>query len=283
MKRYPILLLMLISHSVYTKVLIMTYVHSRPDFIELHVKTFKNFLKDDYEYVVFNDAPNRNMQLKIEQTCQNLAVRCFRVPNHKQNRQHPGTRHMDGIKYSFDLLGFNHDDILVMVDADMFLVRPFSIVDCLKGYDMVGVKQIRTAEDKTIMYVAPSLVFMDMKMLPNKRTISFEGGYIQGLACDVGAQMYTYFRNNTDIRLKLIDPVTISTLPDNSNELAALGYDENTIDLILINRCFEYYVNGTFIHHYAGGSNWPGYSAEVLAKKKNALFQLVDKQISFYK
>ncbi len=44
------------------KVLIMTYVHSRPDFIELHDKTFKAFLKDDYEYVVFNDAPNVTMK-----------------------------------------------------------------------------------------------------------------------------------------------------------------------------------------------------------------------------
>lgn len=51
------------------KVLIITHVHSRPDFIELHDKTFKAFLKDDFEYIVFNDAPNTNMSKQIEQMC----------------------------------------------------------------------------------------------------------------------------------------------------------------------------------------------------------------------
>ncbi len=105
MKRF-IFLLIFISHFVYTKVLIMTHVYNRIDFIELQVKTFAAFLKDDYEYVVFNDAPDNNMKAKIEQTCQAQGIRCFRVPDHKPNRQTPSYRHMDGIKYSFDLSRF---------------------------------------------------------------------------------------------------------------------------------------------------------------------------------
>ena len=39
-----------------TKVLIFTYSYNKPEFIELQYKTFKKFLLDDHELIVFNDA-----------------------------------------------------------------------------------------------------------------------------------------------------------------------------------------------------------------------------------
>jgi len=50
------------------KVLVLTCAFNRPDFIELQYKTFKAFLNDDYEFVVFNDANNRSTYLKIHAT-----------------------------------------------------------------------------------------------------------------------------------------------------------------------------------------------------------------------
>lgn len=86
----------LVSHYATGKVLIMTYVHSRPDFIETHAQTFKAFLQDEYEYVVFNDAPNDDMCRQMEHTCRKLGVRCIRVPQHLHNgRQTPNYRHCD--------------------------------------------------------------------------------------------------------------------------------------------------------------------------------------------
>lgn len=276
---------MLLFYQLYAnaKVLIMTYVYNRPDFIELHVKTFNKFLKDEYEYVVFNDAPTHSMRTIIEHTCNKIGVRCLRVPDHRPQRQTPSYRHMDGIRFSFEQLGFAHNDILVMIDADMFLVRPFSIREYLKNSDLLSIKQTRMAGNKVLTYIAPSLVFINMKTVPNKRSISFEADRVEGVSTDVGGQMYYYFKNNPDIRLQLINAETVATLPLDADQLAALGYDHNTIDLILTMRCFEYYLDGTFIHHYAGGSNWAGYSGDILAKKKKAIFEYVEKQISFYK
>ena len=50
-------------------VLIMTYSYNRPDFIEIQNKTFKKFLKDDYTFVVFNDAPQEEVANQIIETC----------------------------------------------------------------------------------------------------------------------------------------------------------------------------------------------------------------------
>src|ERR1700684_2505146 len=77
------------------KVLIITHSYCRPDFIELHHKTFKAFLKNDYEYVVFNDASDPHLKRKIEKTCEKLGIRCIRVPQelHAQ-RNDAGARHI---------------------------------------------------------------------------------------------------------------------------------------------------------------------------------------------
>ena len=45
------------------KILIITHNYNRPDFIEIQSATFKKFLQDDYEYVVFNDV-----QMKMSRT-----------------------------------------------------------------------------------------------------------------------------------------------------------------------------------------------------------------------
>src|ERR1700742_2677888 len=89
------------------KILIMTHVYCRPDFIELQAKTFKAFLKDDYEYVVFNDAPNETMCNKIKQTCNKFGIKCITIPQEIHiNRDTPNYRCADVIQYSLNKLGF---------------------------------------------------------------------------------------------------------------------------------------------------------------------------------
>ena len=48
-----------------SKVLIITHAYNRPEFIPLQDITFKKFLKDDYEFVVFNDARDPKIKKDI--------------------------------------------------------------------------------------------------------------------------------------------------------------------------------------------------------------------------
>lgn len=61
------------------KVLIITTVYNRPDFIELQAKTFEKFLKDDYRFVVFNDARDKtcNGESKVPVLCGALSASIF--------------------------------------------------------------------------------------------------------------------------------------------------------------------------------------------------------------
>jgi hypothetical protein len=78
---FLLLTLLNCSNLTFSKnVLIMTYSYNRPDFIEIQNKIFKKFLKDDYTFVVFNDASQEEMANQITETCNKLNLPCIRIP-----------------------------------------------------------------------------------------------------------------------------------------------------------------------------------------------------------
>lgn len=289
MKRV-LLCLLLLPAQVWAKVLLMTHSYNRPDFIELQVRTFKKFLQDDYEFVVFNDAPGHDMQKQIEQTCQRLGLRHFYIPQHLHQRQSPGHRHMDGIKYALEQVGFNYDGIVTLIDSDMFLIKPLSIEKYLEGYDIAGELQGRKNDEIEVRYLSPVFVPMNMKTLPNKRTLSFEGGYIHDLACDVGAHTYYYFQNNASAKRKLFPCLHIAYLHLNCPEcknvsclscekkLCDSGFDDKVIKFIQAcpSTDVEFFMNHTLLH-YRSGTNWNNSSAQFHAIKSKALYDFMDK------
>ncbi len=290
MKLFFYLLTLITTLQIFTQsdtVLIFTYSHSRPDFIELHHKTFQAFLQDKYELIVFNDAPNPNMQQQIEQTCRKLNIECIRVPQHlHKQRNDPGARHSHGIKYSLETRGFNHDGIVLLIDADMFLVKPFSALELMKEYEVVGGFQQRKNQKYTITYVAPCLTFLNMNKLPDKITISFDGGFIHGMACDLGAQMHHYFEAHPLVNKKLFTAISTYHLPKQKSELLALGYDAITSEFILrlheTKHTVEFHLKDYFIHHYGGGSNWPKYSVHLLQEKASLINEYVNNAINYH-
>lgn len=266
--------------------MIITHNYNRPDFIEIQAATFRKFLQDEYEYIVFNDAPNDYMSNEIELKCRNLNVRCIRIPQTLHiNRNHPSERHADGVYYSFKTVGFDHPGIVVLIDADAFLIRPFSIEQYLADFDIAGELQGRGNEVKEIRYLSPVVVFMNMQTLPNRHTISFEGGTIDGFPCDNGAKTYFYLKENPTVKSKFFGYIHIGVVQyhlqcKNCTNLSCaaclqeLQKNKFTHDEIqFIQNCdsnIEFYLNNTFMH-YRGGTNWDYKPNSYHANKTRAL------------
>ncbi len=180
-----------------TTVLIITHSFNRPDFIEIQDKTFKKFLKDDYTFVVFNDAPQEEISDKIIKTCNRLNVPCIRIPQSihdapylerwpGEDYHHPVVRCANVVQFSLDTLGFDYDGIVMIIDSDMFLIKEFCVQEFLNGFDIAGVLQSR----QHIKYIWNGLVFFNMQTLPDKKTIDFNCGKIDGIGVDVGGHTY---------------------------------------------------------------------------------------------
>ncbi len=265
---YFTILCCLFSSLLPAKVLIFTYSFNRPDFIEIHYKTFKKFLLDDYEFIVFNDAIDTNFCEQIEQICKQYEIRCIRIPQEIHPREYNASvRNCNVVNYSLDKVGFNHNDIVALFDSDLFLVREFSIKEYMKDYDLAGQWQSRD----NIEYLWIGLVFLNMATMPNKNTINFGLGRIENSQTDSGGYSYFYLKNNPSVRVKWFDNVvyltdlTCESCKKNktpicyhtSSLMKDLNFSTPLAHLAQLSRnsISEIYLKNTF-YHYRAGSNW---------------------------
>ena len=264
-------------------VLIMTHSFNRPDFIEIQDKTFKKFLKDDYTFVVFNDAPEEEVANQIIETCNRLNLPCIRIPQSihtapylqrwpGEDYNHACVRCANVVQFSLDTVGFDHDGIVMIIDSDMFLVKEFCVQKFLNGFAIAGVSQSR----EHIKYIWNGLVFFNMQALSDKKTIDFNCGKIDEIEVDVGGQTHHYFKDHPEVILKQIDNQHYS-----SDFIVSETTHEN-VKYLLFRGCnnFEFLLKNSFFH-YRGGGNWDNQSAEYHEEKTAVLNAFIDKCLNY--
>lgn len=284
------LTLLLCSLASSAKILIFTCSYNRPDFIEIQHKTLAAFLEDEYEYVVFDDSRDPKMTRKMKATCDALGVRYVKVPQAIHDRpylprlpgedyNHPTIRNVNVVQYFLNTLGFEHDDIVVLLDSDIFLVKPFNIREFMRDYDMVGA----ASGNGFVRYVWHVLAFLDMRTLPNRHTLTFNCGRIDGKPVDGGGHSYYYLRDNPEIKFKHAHHISshnvacqkcraepFSVCSHNTELLKRIGMNDPQIEFMQSAHNVEFHLDHTFMH-YRGGTNWNGQSDDYHLKKTIAL------------
>lgn len=259
------------------KVLIITHQFNRPDLIGIQHKTFQHFLKDEYEFVVFNDANNENMATQITNACICCNIRCIRVPQEIHTRPYlpreprdplhrPNIRHANCIQYSMDILGFDHNGIVVIIDSDMFLIRPLHITAYMQNKDIASLIK---GSINNVIYLCPALSFFNMNTLPDKNSLNFNCGTANGASVDSGGWTYYYLKNHPNIKIEYLDSIwsynlfcshNIESRPvDNStpreikiNTYRQLGFNDKEINFFLQQPdTFEIYFDKHFLHYRA--------------------------------
>ncbi|NRB21301.1 hypothetical protein HRU45_00985 [Candidatus Dependentiae bacterium] len=285
-------------------------------------KTFQKFLQDDYEFVVWNDAPKKNMQKEIEGICEKYHIHCIAIPQEIHDKPYlkrplsgplspyhaAPVRNSNVVQYSLDSVGFDHDDIVVLIDSDLFLIKNFSFSQYLDGFDLAGNKlqcdkQWYThtcdkahPEIEPFHYLWIGLVFLNVKTMPNKRTIDFNCGYLyNNVLMDAGGFTHYYLRDNQNAKIKSFDRRSLEPeknklpfliCPDcakkpkpappcthNTKNLKHLGLENKTIEMIKSmplfgnhGRSIELFLDGIFLH-YRGGTNYNKLSQEYHKQK----------------
>lgn len=282
--------------SIFSEVLIITHHYNRPDFIEIQHKTFKHFLKDDYRLVIFNDASEQNMVNQINDTCSKLGIECIRIeqeihtrpylPREPNDRLHsPNIRHANVVQYSFDTLAFDHQGIVLLLDSDMFLIRPLNITELMKDCDIRAV--MRGAEK--IDYIWPGFSIFNMNKLPNKKTLNFNFGLIDGKRVDSGGYTYFYLKDNPSVKIKIVDELwsyqlfcqdrfvpahvlNIDTPYDQQiKQLLLLGFNDKEIKFLQKKPdTIEFLLDKHFLH-YRCGTNYDKQSEMYNVKKMHLI------------
>lgn len=300
----PILLLLFFCPLSLAKLLIITHSYNRPDFIEIQYQTFKKFMLDDYEFIVFNDARDPNLRKQIQQMCAKHQLSCIEIAQEVHDRpylqrgqyddyNHSAARCANVVQYSLDLIGFDYNGIVAIIDSDMFLVKEFSIEKYLEGYDIAALPQCR-GERSEINYIWNGLVFFNMQTLPNKRSINFNCGWVNGVATDVGGHMHYYLQQNPQVRVKYFESLVYlkdlwckqccqnnqTTCAHSMNIMKELEFSDPLINLAKQSKesIMEVFLGNTFLHYRAGG-NWNNESAEYHERKTKLLTTCIDELI----
>lgn len=218
-----------------SKVKIYTYTHNRPDFIKLQYETIKRHVKDDYEFIVFNNERpggdggyDESKISEIHKICKEIDVECIRV------ELDPELKYLNGIKmfegdsylngnnacaYSFTWGWKNfvakNDCLSVIIDSDMFFIRDISLNDEMKEYNFAYVPSYRYLEQYknpenpgklAFKYPWNGIVFVKPHELNNVEDVSWGCGHVEGIAVDVGGEAYMYLERNKDkIKERYID------------------------------------------------------------------------------
>ncbi|GAB5411412.1 MAG: hypothetical protein ChlgKO_05260 [Chlamydiales bacterium] len=279
------ILLTCLTINIEAKSLIITHSYLRPDFIELQDKTFKKFIKDDYEFVVFNDAKNLKIRKEINEICKKLNLRCIPIPKeihtrpylHRQVRgqANANIRCANVVQYSLNELGFDHDGVVMIIDSDMFVINEFSIEEYMIDHDLSAVAQSRG--NGAVRYIWNGLVFLNMNTLPDKRELNFNCGRVEGHPVDVGGYTHYYFKNHPDVRFSPVKSLHVSRKKvENQHPLhpliqTVLEWDKKVNRPINV----EFLLDHTFFH-YRGGGNWNNMSDNYHSIKTQMLHQLID-------
>lgn len=270
-----------------SKVLILTQSYNRPDFIEIQYQTLKKFLRDEYEFIVFNDAIDQNIYDQIVQVCGKHDIQCIPMPQELHHPcNYPSVRHCSIIKYTLETIGFKADDIIAFLDSDLFLIREFSIRECMENFDIAGLEAYR----EHVKYLWPGLIFLDMRTMPNKETIRFECAMIDGICTDSGGSTHYYIKNNPEARIKYFDKIVYpdnffcedcvqnnySICNHNVTKMRELSFSDPLITLCTScrNYSMEIYLQNTFLH-YRAGSNWTNDSNDFHERKTTLLKNLI--------
>ncbi|MCL5875971.1 MAG: hypothetical protein M1114_05870 [Candidatus Dependentiae bacterium] len=285
--RFLLLFIFLFTTFIQAKVLIFTYAYNRPEFIEYQHLTFKKFMLDEYEFVVFNDARDHEMANKIENMCKKYDLSCIRIPQEIHNRpylqrwpgedyNHPTIRNVNVVQYSLNEYGFDHPGIVALLDSDMFLIKEFSFEEYMKEHQLAGLPQSKSHAGKQVEYLWIGLVFLDMPNLPDNRTLDFNCGRVGEVPVDAGGQTYHYITNHPQIAVQRMN---VSYIPDKSHYNESCWFARQLFDLGYKEIQAEFLLNSTFFH-YRGGSNWDLQPANFHVKKWSTVKHIMDRLLT---
>jgi hypothetical protein len=245
---------------------IYTIADKSPQFIGWQVKSFKDHLKDDYEFIVMNNSSSLDLDEAIQGECLAAGVKWINVEN--KDFSHPCFACSAPVQEIIDkYISQDRECISAIIDSDLFLMRSFSFEGCLGNYDIAGLSQARDAGTEIIEYIWNAFMIIS-PTAPNITKLKMWPGTLNHAHSDVGACSYFYFLYN-DVKWKKLPSTGIITEHPQVMELIPERV-RNEYDLSYQMEVLE----GSWIH-LRGGSNWNYQPKELYDNKQNFIKKLV--------
>lgn len=230
-----ILLLFFFIVNLQAEIRILSFQYCHPELIEIQYKTLKKFLKDDFELIVFNDGDTPEREGGIREICERYGIRCIRFEQEWHNTDplnqqvkdwisdpanqnpknpglipidstlqqiahHPSVMHNHVIQFALTNFGYSHNDIVVLMDGDLFPIRDLDLRSLMSQFPILGISKYWWADDLDYFWV-PFIAF-DPKRLPDLGDLRFHVDIIKDKLFDSGAHTWHYLKNHPQVSFK---------------------------------------------------------------------------------
>lgn len=224
--------------------------YNRPDFIIWQHDSFKCHLKDDYEYIVVNNARDADLRKKINDTATQLSLAYIETYS---DSGLVGKHHADSFNYIWKNHAIkNKDSYVIMMDGDCFLIKEFNINNFMKNYILAGPKQKRKPN---YYYLTPVVIMADIDNLADLELIDWEGigvGQNQMIRLDSGGGLYLFYLKHPELKNQTKELNSSWHIKEENNNKHCLP--DELLKEYNDEYCVEFF--GNEFLHYCRSSNW---------------------------
>lgn len=240
--------------------------HNNSLYIEKQSKLLNHFVRDEYEFTVINSADSYDMRDQITEECARLGVKQIVIP-YLNTHSAASTKNSVPLQYLWEHYLLYEKRVTVIMDSDMFLLRPYSFIEILGDNDIAAIINKR----KHIWYPWNGLSIFSGE-LPDKNTMNFREGCIDGVKVDVSGNIHHYLKQHKELNVKeLYDGGFICSRNKNRNLLPP-----EILDLYSDSYLSQFFEQAFF--HFRGGSNWNNQDA--FQQKMHMLDILITKALN---
>jgi len=259
------------------RVNIYTIAYNKPGFIGIQLKALNAFMKDPFHYIVMNNADNSRDRVAIEKKCKELGIDHRQVvdPDH----WNANVSHSYSLQQTFDrYITRGYQGLSVIMDCDLFPIRPFSLMQFMDGYELGGVGQAFGNQATGETYAGLRVVFVAINtpMIPDQgfrlHDMNFKCGSIRGTGVDVGGMFYHYLQSYPDTKIKWFG---VNHLFDDRDYTPEFGDFANEYRVE-----FQSELISDIFFHYRNSGNWFKTAKDTIYRKEVFLNRLIDYKIA---
>lgn len=159
---------------------VLTNVVNSPIFIEIQYYTLKKYLKNDFEFIVFNDAKEFSdftnegditLKTQIKSKCKELNIKCININNDHHSLIQSGSVRHSHVLNEMQKFQLENPDHYLILDSDMFLI---DYIDINKYSNFKAAIVLQQRLNNTINYIWPGLYYIDMTIKNNQHLLKWD-------------------------------------------------------------------------------------------------------------
>ena len=122
------------------KLFVVTVAFNDPELIVLHHASLQKYLRDPYEYFVFDNSSDEGKSAEVKAYCVNHTINYVRLPVNRYRATLPSASHSFALNWIYRncIMRFK-PDVFGIWDCDLYPMKPITIRPYLVGRDTWGI------------------------------------------------------------------------------------------------------------------------------------------------